>query len=377
MTANRRQFLKSVVTTGTLALGAGVFLPACSGIRRADLSLEKADGKHKQINNLDAIGKNILYYASLAPSGHNLQPWYVKIIKENEWVIGADPERRLPVVDPDNRQVLLSIGAFIENLAIAARAFGLEAELEVIGRQFTDQDLVRISLQKSKATAYPLERISKRLTAKQGYRNEEIKSGDIKALSKTLGNGLFYFPRGSQHANCIAEGAVENFRIQTHRNDAQLETARWLRLSNAAAEKYRDGLTAESMEIQGIKGWFVRNFVSPEDFISESFRQQAIDHTAKLAGQGGGWLIITSDSGGVEGLIEAGRRFERMALLARERGIAIHPLTQYLEETDGRQEIAANHRADMIPQFVLRVGYLSNYPDPVSLRRPVGWFVRS
>jgi len=65
-----------------------------------------------------------------------------------------------------------------------------------------------------------------------------------------------------------------------------------------------------------------------------------------------------------------------MALLARERGIAIHPMTQYLEETLGRQEIVSNHRADMIPQFVLRVGYLSNYPDPVSLRRPVGWFVR-
>ena len=375
MTVNRRQFIQSVVTTGTFALGAGVFLPACSGIRRTDLSSGKTGGK--DTNSLDAVGRNILYYASLAPSGHNSQPWYVKIIKENEWIIGADPERRLPVVDPDNREVLLSIGAFIENLAIAARAFGLEAELEVIGSQSTDQDLVRVSLLKSKATAYPLERLSKRMTAKQGYRSEEIKSEDIKELSKSLSNCLFYFPRGSQHAKCIAEGAVENFRIQTHRNDAQVEMARWLRLSNAAAKKYRDGLTAESMEIGGIKGWFVRNFVSPENFISESFREQAIDHTAKLAGQGGGWLIITSDSSGVEGLIEAGRRFERMALLARERGIAIHPMTQYLEETHGRQEIATNHSADMIPQFVLRVGYLNNYPVPVSLRRPVGWFVRS
>ncbi len=29
-------------------------------------------------------------------------------------------------------------------------------------------------------------------------------------------------------------------------------------------------------------------------------------------------------------------------MLARDRGIAIHPMTQYLEETQGRQEIAAN-----------------------------------
>jgi len=30
----------------------------------------------------------------------------------------------------------------------------------------------------------------------------------------------------------------------------------------------------------------------------------------------------------------------------------------------------------MIPQFLLRVGYLKRYPEPVSLRRPVNWFVQ-
>ena len=66
-----------------------------------------------------------------------------------------------------------------------------------------------------------------------------------------------------------------------------------------------------------------------------------------------------------------------MALLARERRIAIQPMTQYLEEQAGLNQIAANHQASMIPQFLLRVGYLKDYPDPVSLRRPVSWFVRS
>jgi len=76
-------------------------------------------------------------------------------------------------------------------------------------------------------------------------------------------------------------------------------------------------------------------------------------------------------------LIETGRRFERMALLAREHNIAIHPMTQYLEEESGVNQIAANHQASMVPQFLLRVGYLKRYPEPVSLRRPVSWFVRS
>ena len=62
--------------------------------------------------------------------------------------------------------------------------------------------------------------------------------------------------------------------------------------------------------------------------------------------------------------------------MARERMIAVHPMTQMLEEETWRKEIASKHRPGLLPQFILRVGYLDSYPDPVSLRRPVSWFVR-
>jgi hypothetical protein len=64
-------------------------------------------------------------------------------------------------------------------------------------------------------------------------------------------------------------------------------------------------------------------------------------------------------------------------LTARERKIAIQPMTQYLEEESGLKQIAAEHEQRVIPQFVLRIGYMNTYPDPVSLRRPVSWFLRS
>ena len=57
--------------------------------------------------------------------------------------------------------------------------------------------------------------------------------------------------------------------------------------------------------------------------------------------------------------------------------MAIQPMTQYLEEKSGLKQIAAEHEQRIISQFVLRIGYLNTYPDPVSLRRPVSWFVRS
>jgi hypothetical protein len=112
-------------------------------------------------------------------------------------------------------------------------------------------------------------------------------------------------------------------------------------------------------------------------YLKLSFREQGVNHTATFARQGGGWFVITSQGRTVADLIETGRKFERMALLARELNIAIHPMTQILEEETGMNQLAVNHQASMIPQFVLRVGYLKRYPEPVSLRRPVNWFVQS
>ncbi|MEE4263829.1 MAG: hypothetical protein V2I56_14145, partial [Desulfobacteraceae bacterium] len=212
---------------------------------------------------------------------------------------------------------------------------------------------------------------------KHGYLSKEINNPDIRALSEHLKGRLFYFPRGTDHATCIEEGAVENFRIQTYRDEAQKELVLWVRLSNQEAERHRDGLTVEGMEIGGFKGWFVRNFVNPEDFMKPSFRKQSVDQVADLVQHGGGWLVITGEGQTVSDLIDSGRRFERMALTARERNIAIHPMTQYLEEKSGLKQIAAEHEQRIVPQFILRIGYLDTYPDPVSLRRPVSWFLRS
>ncbi len=63
--------------------------------------------------------------------------------------------------------------------------------------------------------------------------------------------------------------------------------------------------------------------------------------------------------------------------MARERHIAIQPMTQYLEEKSGLKQIAAEHKQRSMPQSVLRIGYLNTYPDAVSLQRPVSWFLRS
>jgi len=374
MTTDRRDFMK-ILGGFALVAGAAPLLPVSAGAARSD---SRSGLRTKSpVAGLDPALGHVLHYASFAPSGHNSQPWYVKLIDDRKMIIGADPERRLPAVDPNNREAMLSLGAFVENLSLAAGDMGYEAQTEVRAGNPLEQEILEVSLRKSKPVPYPLKRMNLRMTPKHGYRSRDLKKDDVDALAKPLGAQLFYFPPGSEHARCIEEGTVEAFRVQADRDEAQQELVKWLRLSHEAAERQRGGLTTEGMEIRGLKGWYVRNFTKPDDFMKKGMRKRSVDQAARLVRQGGGWFVITSAGESVADLIDAGRRFERMALMARERGVAIHPMTQILEEKIGRSKIVSNHDSGMLPQFVLRVGYLDPYPDPVSPRRPVSWFLRS
>ena len=86
----------------------------------------------KEPNNLKKVkdaAYKILNYASLAGSSHNSQPWKVEVFPNDSILVFADTSRLLNVVDPKGIELYISIGAFIENLDIAANALGYRTEI--------------------------------------------------------------------------------------------------------------------------------------------------------------------------------------------------------------------------------------------------------
>jgi hypothetical protein len=374
MKISRRQFIKTL-STGVFIAGTSPILGGCGGITRKDIRIEAPwDG---YLFGADDRDMQILRYASLAPSALNAQPWFVRIVDRSRWIIGVDKTRRLPAVDPDNREILLSLGAFTENLLTAAAAMGLTTGFEVISQDPFAEDIIAVTLTPGFENGYPLERITGRRTVKKGFGPKELKTETVKALSAPLKDHFFYFPRGTEHALCIQDCLLEEYRRQMEKEAAQQEIVNWLRFSDKSAEKHLDGLTPESMEIDGLAGWYLRHFAEPGDFLKPAFRKKSMDHAAALADEGAGWIILTNDGSDVFHLIDTGRRFERMALLAREQGVGIHPMSQCLEEKEGIRHIQTTHEKNFNAQFLLRVGYLESYPSPVSLRRPAHWFLRT
>ena len=325
--------------------------------------------------HLEEAGLRILQTASRAPSSHNIQPWRVKVLEPRRWIVCADPARRLPAVDPDNREPLLSIGAFLENLALAAGSLGLRADFAYLGDDPLAQDLVEVLLTEAPPTGYPLDRIARRRTLRNGFRDTPISAAHVAALLTPFRGQAHFLAQDSKDGRYLGEGTLEAFRQQSWRDVAQAELADWIRFAPEEARRTRDGLTPATMEIDGIGGWFLRRFYVKEKVMTPGFRERGIKGVAEQVGHAGGWVVVWAPDRSVPGLLETGRRLQRCLLSVREMGIAAHPMTQMIQERPWRDELASRLDVPGVPQLILRIGYVDAYPDPVSLRRPVEDFV--
>lgn len=87
----------------------------------------------------------LLHYAVLAPSGHNTQPWLFRLTGDAVDLY-ADRTRALPVVDPDDRELIMSCGAALTGLHLAVRHFGFQDELALFPDPENTDLLARLRL---------------------------------------------------------------------------------------------------------------------------------------------------------------------------------------------------------------------------------------
>lgn len=370
---NRKKFI--AIAGGTLAI-AGVtyyLLSDKSNFIRGDMKT----GMPGTVPLL-ADEREILFLASLAPSGHNTQPWFVKYIEPYHWIICNDKSKWLPAVDPTQRETMLSIGAFLQNLEYAASNLGYACQLDVLATSNQDENIMDVKLIKSTtSTRFDIQQIKQRRTVRSNYLSDPLKKEDVDYLIKDETDSLYFIPNAAKEFQWLNEQTIEANRIQAYRNDAEKELADWIRFSSKDAKAHCDGLTMASMEIEGPTAWYLRNFYEKADVMKKGFREKSIDGVKKQVAKSAGWLLITSKDYALETLLETGKRLQRLLLKIRERNIAIHPMTQILEESATHQIIQSSIGINDPVQFILRTGYVTNYPLPVSLRRPVDWFVRT
>lgn len=318
--------------------------------------------------------QEIIYYGTLAPSSHNAQMWKVRVDSDSEITVLLDKSRLLPGVDPANREALISLGAFVENMIQTAPKFDLTAQVSVVGKKPADEEMVRIKFNKGSGNEFDpafTDTVIKRDTVRTPYQKTALSAGDVKVLQNTVGDNLYYFPLDSEGGRYIREGLIASNKQQAYDDEKQKELADWVRFDKKEAVDKNDGLTPEMMGLSGVKKYFVYTFMNKDSVMADSFRKQTVSTVQSQVDNCAGFFIITSRDNSVEGLINVGRDLQKFWHRATELQVAIHPMSQMMEESPWKEENNGRLNIDKPMHMMLRVGYVDELPQPVSKRRNI------
>ncbi|TFD86466.1 hypothetical protein E3T61_16290 [Cryobacterium lactosi] len=380
---------------GVLGLGLGAILTV-GGIFVPATYLQPWTATYYQ-QSTDAR-MQVVAHAILAPSGHNMQPWNVVLDEADASVLDlyADPSRLTPAVDPDARQTMVSQGAFLAYLRIAAEELGYSASFELfpdgsydetnLEKSMSQQPVARVTLAKDSSVAtddYSSLFLSD--TNRAPYTAAPLTVAQTDALTALAEGSAASLSILSDQQDMIALGAfaVEGTLIETQYRAATAESAAVFHGTEQAKNEARSGFAVEGQGTTGVKKYLLQGLLTVFPALNDdaagarnaiALTEAGVDHTAAYG-------LVSTPSNTRSEQVEAGILYARISLHARTLGLVMQPLSQVLQEYPTMAvPYAAIHDAyapdGQTIQMLLRIGTPTT-EFPVSMRRDVTSLLRT
>jgi hypothetical protein len=358
---NRRDFLKILAAVGLATVAGNVlafyapWLDADETARHTRRPLDKQGPPSAQM-------REIIRYSTLAASGHNTQPWLFSV-QENAIDIHPDYTRSLSAVDPDRRELWISLGCALENLLVAARATGYEPEVT-----YPDSaDVIRVRLRSNTTQSSALfDAIPLRQNTRSAFDGQPIKRADldrVREMPLEPGIALQFVTRPADLEKVLEYVNQGNLIQQADRAFVD-ELIVWLRFNKQEALASKDGLYLHCLGSPLLPRWLGGLFVATTK------PQKQADVDAKKLRSSSGAVVVASDSESKTAWVRTGQVYERMALMMTAVNIKSAFLNQPIEVTPLRGQFqSAMGLGPVHPQLLVRFGYAD--PMPNSFRRPV------
>jgi nitroreductase len=309
-----------------------------------------------------------LEYAILAPSAHNTQPWQWQL-DGNQLSILRDYEHSLKESDPTSRETFLSLGAFIENLVVAAGFFGYKAKVFYRALTVHDQLAAEISFEADGTSIRSSERlftgITKRHTNRGFYHPEPLTSDVAQGLAVPSEVGISIHQVGDattkeKVAELVGRGTAIALGMPTM--EKELGELVWSEASPRPTGMMIEALVEGAQPQETGLDW-VRNELDPQ---SQGHYWQQTFASAPLH------IIIASELDNPAAWLASGRVMERVLLASAALGmnhcIAAAPVEIPTLLPSLRQLIDGDDR----PQALFRLGFPVNAEfTKHSTRRPL------
>jgi len=303
--------------------------------------------------------------ATLAPSLHNSQPWRFRI-GGGRVEVYADRSRRLDVLDPDGRELMISLGAAVFTLRAAMRGEGWIPEADLLPDP-DDPDLVARVRPERPELPSPAARelaaaIGHRHTNRGPFTAAAVPAHAVEELrSAAAFEGATLILAGpASRTTIIGLGRLAEQRLRAD-GGYFAELGRWTR----PAPGRHDGIPPLA-----VGPWDALERLPMRDFglvhPQPSRRRERFEAYPTIA-------VLTTDGDGPADWLRAGQALQRVLLVATRLHLATTPVSQPVEVPSIREVLSDASRGRWA-QMVVRFGY--GQPAPATPRRPLAEVLR-
>jgi len=215
--------------------------------------------------------KDILKTAIHIPSPHNVQPWLVKIVDEQNAELYIDSKRTLPKEDITGSFIILTMGMFIEAISILAERKGFRLSYKLFhepdwyapaileNTQHTSIPFAELKLSKGEVVknSYDENIFLKRRTSRLNLNNTPVPDEAFKKQKKIARDWRqkFSITIDSKQIERIMGWNTKALFEDMNNPDYRDEIAEWFRYSDKSSNEHRDGLDYRSMNTPRLTFW--------------------------------------------------------------------------------------------------------------------------
>lgn len=295
--------------------------------------------------------------AARAPSVHNTQPWRF-VLDPSGLEVHADPQRRLRVLDPKGRQMMLSCGCAVFNarVAMAGSGYGVQTT------RFPDPDrpgfLARIAVDRSVAPDAGLAgldpAIELRQTNRRRFSDEAVPAEVVGALVDAAAReGVALVPI-TRMEDRLATARLSQLADQQEISDPSYRAE--LRAWTSDDPSRPDGVLSAAVphvDAGAQDDVPIRDFDTRGTGGLPTLTRSSLDQCL---------LLLGTDGDDPTTWLRAGEGLERVLLEIAGRGCAVSPFTQVIEVPRTNAQLREELRLELYPHVLLRVGYAPATP---------------